>query len=84
MWSPDNANFKENGALIGRDKGSDRAEVRTLVAALEKQNIEVITDNQYVRDTANLLLSGGIVHKGKHIDLWKRIKENLDTLINIR
>eukprot|EP00972_Heterocapsa_arctica_P046054 6793959-Heterocapsa_arctica.AAC.1 len=26
MWSPDNANFKENGALIGRDQGSDRAE----------------------------------------------------------
>eukprot|EP00972_Heterocapsa_arctica_P071733 10596204-Heterocapsa_arctica.AAC.1 len=26
MWSPDNANFKENVALIGRDQGSDRAE----------------------------------------------------------
>eukprot|EP00972_Heterocapsa_arctica_P028176 4144915-Heterocapsa_arctica.AAC.1 len=26
MWSPDNANLKENGALIGRDQGSDRAE----------------------------------------------------------
>eukprot|EP00972_Heterocapsa_arctica_P052928 7793032-Heterocapsa_arctica.AAC.1 len=26
MWSPDNANFKENGSLIGRDQGSDRAE----------------------------------------------------------
>eukprot|EP00972_Heterocapsa_arctica_P110392 16251971-Heterocapsa_arctica.AAC.1 len=26
MWSPDNANLKESGALIGRDQGSDRAE----------------------------------------------------------
>eukprot|EP00972_Heterocapsa_arctica_P103966 15323145-Heterocapsa_arctica.AAC.1 len=85
MWSPDNANFKENGALIGRDQGSNRAEVRALVAALEKPIgcIEVITDNQCVRDTANLLLSGGILHKGKHSDLWKRTKYNLDKLISI-
>eukprot|EP00972_Heterocapsa_arctica_P005708 843766-Heterocapsa_arctica.AAC.1 len=34
MWSPDTPNFKDNGALIGRDQGSDRAEVRALVAAL--------------------------------------------------
>eukprot|EP00972_Heterocapsa_arctica_P021602 3177531-Heterocapsa_arctica.AAC.1 len=42
-----NANFKENGAPIGRDQGSDRAEVRALVAALEQSigGIEVITDN---------------------------------------
>eukprot|EP00972_Heterocapsa_arctica_P004503 669546-Heterocapsa_arctica.AAC.1 len=26
MWSPDNANFKENGRLKGKDQGSDRAE----------------------------------------------------------
>eukprot|EP00972_Heterocapsa_arctica_P111899 16428736-Heterocapsa_arctica.AAC.1 len=32
MWSPDNANFKENGAIIGKDQGSDRADVRALVA----------------------------------------------------
>eukprot|EP00972_Heterocapsa_arctica_P003991 594194-Heterocapsa_arctica.AAC.1 len=31
MWSPDNATLKESGALIGRDQGSDRAEVRALV-----------------------------------------------------
>eukprot|EP00972_Heterocapsa_arctica_P044345 6546739-Heterocapsa_arctica.AAC.1 len=49
MWSPDNTKFKENGALKGRDQGSDRAEVRALVAALEKSigGIEVITGNQY-------------------------------------
>eukprot|EP00972_Heterocapsa_arctica_P092742 13677761-Heterocapsa_arctica.AAC.1 len=35
MWSPDNPNVKENGALKGRDQGPDRAEVRALVAALE-------------------------------------------------
>eukprot|EP00972_Heterocapsa_arctica_P086199 12706918-Heterocapsa_arctica.AAC.1 len=48
MWSPDNANVNENGALIGRDQGSDRAEVRALVAALDQSigGIEVITDNQ--------------------------------------
>eukprot|EP00972_Heterocapsa_arctica_P020536 3028343-Heterocapsa_arctica.AAC.1 len=65
MWSPDNANFKENGALKGKDEGSDRAEVRALLAALEQstRRIEVITDNQYVRDTTNGLLTGGIVHK---------------------
>eukprot|EP00972_Heterocapsa_arctica_P069507 10269475-Heterocapsa_arctica.AAC.1 len=26
MWSPDNARFKENGPLKGKDQGSDRAE----------------------------------------------------------
>eukprot|EP00972_Heterocapsa_arctica_P077717 11463081-Heterocapsa_arctica.AAC.1 len=85
-WSPDNPNVKENGALKGRDQGSDRAEVRALVAALEKSmsGIEVITDNQYVRDTANYLLSGGNVHKGKNSDLWNRIKQNVDKLISIR
>eukprot|EP00972_Heterocapsa_arctica_P078346 11551465-Heterocapsa_arctica.AAC.1 len=58
MWSPDNPYFKEHGALKGRDQGSDRAEVRALVAALGKSigGIEVITDNQSVRDTANYLL----------------------------
>eukprot|EP00972_Heterocapsa_arctica_P077159 11379998-Heterocapsa_arctica.AAC.1 len=68
MWSPDNANFKDNGLLKGKYQGSDRAEVRALLAAFEKSTgrIEVITDNQYVRDTAIHLLSGGIVHKGKH------------------
>jgi ribonuclease HI len=86
MWSPDNANFKGNGPLKGKDQGSDRAEVRALLAALEKSTgrIEVITDNQYVRDTTNYLLSGGIVHKGKHSDLWHRIYDNFGKLISIR
>eukprot|EP00972_Heterocapsa_arctica_P107300 15806767-Heterocapsa_arctica.AAC.1 len=68
MWSPDNPNFKANGALKGRYQGSDRAEARALVAALEQSigGIEVITDNQYVRDTSNYLLTGGALHKGKH------------------
>eukprot|EP00972_Heterocapsa_arctica_P115852 16450045-Heterocapsa_arctica.AAC.1 len=70
MWSPDNANFKENEPLKGKDQGSDRA--------------EVITDNQYVRDTMNYLLSGGIVHNGKHSDLWHRINGNIGKLISIR
>eukprot|EP00972_Heterocapsa_arctica_P029589 4359060-Heterocapsa_arctica.AAC.1 len=49
MWSPDNPTLKENGALKGRDQGSDRAEVRALVAALEKliEGTDIITDNQY-------------------------------------
>eukprot|EP00972_Heterocapsa_arctica_P053790 7922799-Heterocapsa_arctica.AAC.1 len=86
MWSPDNPTFKGNGAFKGRDQGSDRAEVRALVAALEKSigGIEVITDNQYVRDTANDLLTGGVVHKGKHSDLCNRTNHNLDKLNNIR
>eukprot|EP00972_Heterocapsa_arctica_P045713 6745251-Heterocapsa_arctica.AAC.1 len=86
MWSPDNANFKENEPLKGKDQGSDRAEVRALLVALEKYTgrIEVITDNLYVRDTAINLLSGGIVHKGMHSDLWHRINENLGKLISIR
>eukprot|EP00972_Heterocapsa_arctica_P054189 7986381-Heterocapsa_arctica.AAC.1 len=46
--------------------------------------IEDITDNQYVRDATNYLLSGGIGHKGKHSDLWHRIKENMWKLICIR
>eukprot|EP00972_Heterocapsa_arctica_P114830 16444577-Heterocapsa_arctica.AAC.1 len=79
IWSPDNVNFKENGALKGKDQGSDRAEVRALIAALEKSigRIEVITDNQYVRDTAKDLLTGGTVSKGKHSDLWSRLHNNL-------
>eukprot|EP00972_Heterocapsa_arctica_P079361 11695584-Heterocapsa_arctica.AAC.1 len=36
MWSPDNVNFKENGPMKGKHQGSDRAEVRALLAALEK------------------------------------------------
>eukprot|EP00972_Heterocapsa_arctica_P075298 11108145-Heterocapsa_arctica.AAC.1 len=57
--SPDNANFKEKEPLKGKDQGSDRAEVRAQLAALEKSTgrIEVIPDNQYVRDTTNYLLS---------------------------
>eukprot|EP00972_Heterocapsa_arctica_P088404 13034737-Heterocapsa_arctica.AAC.1 len=71
MWSPDNVNFKENGPRKGKDQGSDRAEVRALLAAFEKAigQIEDITDNQYVRDTTNYLISGGTAHKGKHSDL---------------
>ena len=86
MWSPDNGNFKENGPLKGKGQRSDRAEVRALLAALEKTigKIEVITDNQYVRDTSNYLLSGGTVHKGKHSDLWTRIHSNIEKLISIR
>eukprot|EP00972_Heterocapsa_arctica_P010031 1474461-Heterocapsa_arctica.AAC.1 len=62
------------------------AEVRALVAALVKTTgcIVVIADSQYVRDTANYLLSCGIVHKGKRSDLWNIIKDKLDKLISIR
>ena len=53
--------------------------MRALVAALEKTEgqIEVITDNQYVRNTAQYLASGGTVHKGKHYDLWAIIKQHI-------
>eukprot|EP00972_Heterocapsa_arctica_P010784 1581608-Heterocapsa_arctica.AAC.1 len=76
IWSPDEDNFNEHGPLKGKRQCSDRAEVRALVAALEKaeNQIEVITDNQYVRDTAQYIAAGGTVHKGKHSDLWHRIK----------
>eukprot|EP00972_Heterocapsa_arctica_P013785 2033827-Heterocapsa_arctica.AAC.1 len=75
LWTPGNLNLNENGALTGLDQGSDRAEVRALVAALEKSpsSIGVITDNQYVRDTANYIKAGGLVRKGKHSDLWWNI-----------
>ncbi len=64
--------------MKGKNQSSDRAEVRALVAALEQteSNIDIITDNQYVRDTAQYLETGGTVHKGKHFDLWTRIKTN--------
>eukprot|EP00972_Heterocapsa_arctica_P102009 15030499-Heterocapsa_arctica.AAC.1 len=49
IWSPDQMSFNEHGPLKGNNQSSDRAEVRALVAALEKQateeTIEVITDN---------------------------------------
>eukprot|EP00972_Heterocapsa_arctica_P042511 6265705-Heterocapsa_arctica.AAC.1 len=78
--------FKEHGPLTGRDQGSDRAEVIALVAALEKTTscIEVITDNQYVRDTAKYLLAGGHVLKGEHSDLWQRVRDRIEKFIRIR
>jgi ribonuclease HI len=86
FWSPDNEQFKENGPLKGKYQGSDRAEVRALLAALEKTigRIEVITDNMYVRDTTNGLLTGDIVHKGKNSDLWSRIYDHMDKIVSIR
>eukprot|EP00972_Heterocapsa_arctica_P047443 6996290-Heterocapsa_arctica.AAC.1 len=36
LWSPDDVNFRENGPLKRKNQSSDRAEVRALVAALEK------------------------------------------------
>eukprot|EP00972_Heterocapsa_arctica_P035634 5242817-Heterocapsa_arctica.AAC.1 len=61
LWSPDDNNVNENGPLTGNNQSSDRAEVRALVAALEKSEgtVDVVTDNQYVRDTAQYLKSGG-------------------------
>eukprot|EP00972_Heterocapsa_arctica_P095950 14158265-Heterocapsa_arctica.AAC.1 len=32
IWSPDENNFNNNGPLKGKNKSSDRAEVRALVA----------------------------------------------------
>eukprot|EP00972_Heterocapsa_arctica_P010509 1543339-Heterocapsa_arctica.AAC.1 len=61
LWSPDEESFNDYGPLKGKRQSSDRAEVRALVAALEKyeNKIEVITDNQYVRDTAQYIAAGG-------------------------
>eukprot|EP00972_Heterocapsa_arctica_P047372 6987448-Heterocapsa_arctica.AAC.1 len=49
LWSPDDQSFNEKGPLKGGSQSSDRAEVRALVAALEKADgkIDIITDNQY-------------------------------------
>eukprot|EP00972_Heterocapsa_arctica_P104001 15327794-Heterocapsa_arctica.AAC.1 len=49
LWTPDNPSFNDCGPLLGEEQGSDRAEVRVLVAALDKyeETIEVITDNQH-------------------------------------
>jgi ribonuclease HI len=86
MWSPDELSFKENGPLLGKNQSSDRAEVRALVAALEKSTagVHIITDNQYVRNTAQYLKAGGTVHKGKHHDLWTRINNNIQKMDSIR
>ena len=56
------------------------------MAALEKTKgpIDVIADNQYVRNTAQYLESGGTVHKGKHNDLWTRIKTQIHKMKSIR
>eukprot|EP00972_Heterocapsa_arctica_P090391 13334007-Heterocapsa_arctica.AAC.1 len=63
IWSPDEESCNEHGPLKGKMQSSDRAEVRALVAALEKaeNNIEVITDNQYVRGTAQYIAAGGML-----------------------
>eukprot|EP00972_Heterocapsa_arctica_P057139 8431633-Heterocapsa_arctica.AAC.1 len=86
VWTPDGPRFNECGPLLGEEQGSDRAEVRVLVAALGKSEeiIEVITDNQSVRDTSQYLAAGGMVHKGKHSDLWNRIKSPVGELGHIR
>eukprot|EP00972_Heterocapsa_arctica_P082987 12228669-Heterocapsa_arctica.AAC.1 len=75
LWTPDDQQSNECGPFLGEKQGSDRAEVRALAAALEHSEdvIEVIADNQYVRDTAQYLAAGGMVHKGTHSDLWIRI-----------
>ena len=39
--------------------------------------MHIVTDNQYVRNTAQYLKTGGAVHKGKHYDLWTRINDNI-------
>eukprot|EP00972_Heterocapsa_arctica_P100827 14863704-Heterocapsa_arctica.AAC.1 len=36
IWSPDDHSFNDNGPLKGKNQSSYRAEVRALVAALEK------------------------------------------------
>eukprot|EP00972_Heterocapsa_arctica_P002477 356677-Heterocapsa_arctica.AAC.2 len=61
LWSPDDQIFNENGPLKGTSQSSDRAEVRALVAALEKaeEDIYIITYNQYFRDTAQHIAAGG-------------------------
>eukprot|EP00972_Heterocapsa_arctica_P100645 14839136-Heterocapsa_arctica.AAC.1 len=86
LWSPDEQSVNDHGPLKGSRQSSDRAEVRVLVAALEKAegNIEIITDNQYVRDTAQYIAAGGNVHKGKHSDLCKRINKHIHKMTNIR
>eukprot|EP00972_Heterocapsa_arctica_P066340 9786227-Heterocapsa_arctica.AAC.1 len=58
---PRRSEFQEHGPIKGTSQSSDRAEVTALVAALEKaeEEIYVITDNQYVRDTALYIAAGG-------------------------
>eukprot|EP00972_Heterocapsa_arctica_P051692 7606093-Heterocapsa_arctica.AAC.1 len=46
--------------------------------------IDIITDNQYVRDTAQYPETGGTVHKGEHFDLWTRIKRQIRKMKSIR
>ena len=85
IWSPDDHSINENGPLEGTNQSSDRAEVRALVAALEKTEgeIYIITDNQHVRDSAQYLETGGKVHQGKHLDLWARIKNQIRKMKSI-
>ena len=66
MWSADNADFCISGPLVGRRQSSDRAEVRALVAAVEsaEEVVDVVTDNMYVKDTAELIKMGGKARGG--------------------
>eukprot|EP00972_Heterocapsa_arctica_P002945 433816-Heterocapsa_arctica.AAC.1 len=80
LWTPDDHLFHECGPLLGEEQGSDRAEVTALVAALEQLEDAI----EYVRDTAQCLAAGGLVHKGKHSDLWSRIKLHIGKLGLIR
>ena len=73
MWSADNADFCIGRPLVGRRQSSDRAEVRALVAAVEsaEDTVDVVTDNMYVKDTAEIIKMGGNAG-GAHRDLWAR------------
>eukprot|EP00972_Heterocapsa_arctica_P096465 14231700-Heterocapsa_arctica.AAC.1 len=61
FWTLDDHLFNQCVPLLGKEQGSDMAEVRALAAVLAKSEdvIEVTTDNQYVRDTAQHLLLEG-------------------------
>eukprot|EP00972_Heterocapsa_arctica_P057730 8516501-Heterocapsa_arctica.AAC.1 len=42
LWTPDDRSFNECGPLLGEEQGSDRAEVRAMVAALEKSEEAIV------------------------------------------
>ena len=61
MWSAESTDFCVGKPLVGRRQSSDRAEVRALVAAVESASdtVDVVTDNMYVKDTAEIIKMGG-------------------------
>ena len=72
IWSEDQPALHRNAPLRGPEKGSDRGEVRAMVAAVECGSgaFDVVTDSTYVKDKAAESIMGGGASLCTHQATW--------------